>query len=169
MGASTGMKQVRVKDIVGLLEGGAKSNPMPGDYFVLNMRGIGFIPGLVVKDDFKYGSENLIMIYIYNEILAEKGDRAKMDKGNLIVPPALVTKMDWRGNGGFETIGRLRREEMDIFSDHCFYDDLRMRYINSDKKVCEKFEPCGIYAISNVGAEAVGIYEKLNPGVKVVE
>ncbi|HIH2753099.1 hypothetical protein L3V59_28875 [Burkholderia aenigmatica] len=169
MGASTGMKQVRVKDIVGLLEGGAKSNPTQRDYFVMHMRGIGFIPGLVVKDDFKYGDENIMVIYIYNEICADKDGKFKMDKENLIVPPALMTKMDWRANGGFETVGRLKSVEMDVFPDHCFYDDLRMRYINGEKKICEKFEPCGIYAISNIGAEAVGIYEKLNPGVRVIE
>ena len=37
------------------------------------------------------------------------------------------------------------------------------------KARCVKFEPCGVRTISNVGSEAIGIYQKLNPDVEVVE
>ncbi|MDR5760447.1 hypothetical protein [Caballeronia sp. LZ035] len=159
---------MRVKDIIDLLEGGAKSDPKQGDCFVMHLRGVGFIPGLVVKDDFRYGKEDLLLIYIYNEFGTKKNAKFERNKNNLLVPPALVTKLDWRANGGFENVA-CSQEGMDVFDDHCFFDDLRMRYINEEKKVCEKFEPCSIYAISNVGAEAVAIYEKLNPDIDVVE
>ena len=36
----------------------------------MHLKGVGFIP--VVRDDFKYGSEELCIIYLYNEISAEK-------------------------------------------------------------------------------------------------
>lgn len=163
------MKQVKMKEVIGLLEGGKKSNPEKGDFFVMFMRGIGFIPGLVVKDDFQYGSEKLCIIYLYNEISKEKNCKFVLDKNNLIVPPALVTEMDWRIKGGFENVGRLDDSDMDIFSNHCFYDRLRRRYVDENNEVCEKFEPCGIRSISNVGSEAIGIYKKLNPDVEIIE
>ncbi|VWB09501.1 hypothetical protein BLA23254_00274 [Burkholderia lata] len=163
------MNQVKMKEVINLLEGGKKVSPERGDLFVMHMRGVGFIPGLVVKDDFKYGSEELCIIYLYNEISVEKNFKFALDKNNLIVPPALVTAMDWRAKGGFENIGRLGESDMDIFPNHCFYDRLRRRYVDNNGEVCEKFEPCGIRAISNIGAEAIDIYQKLNPGVEVVE
>ncbi|WP_318827403.1 hypothetical protein [Burkholderia cepacia] len=89
-----------MKEVLNLLDGGRKSNPEKGDLFVMHIRGIGFVPGLVVKDDFKYGAERLCVIYLYNEISVEKNSQFILDKNNLIVPPALVTKIDWRANGG---------------------------------------------------------------------
>ncbi len=163
------MKQVKMKDISNLLDGGKKANPKKGDLFVMHMRGIGFIPGLVVRDDFKYGAERLCIIYLYNEISVEKNSKFVLDKNNLIVPPALVTTMDWRVRGGFENVGHLDDSEMDVFLSHCFYDGLRKRYVNENNEVCEKFEPCGSRSISNVGAEAIDIYKKLNPDFDVVE
>lgn len=163
------MKQVKMKEVLNLLEGGKKSNPEKGDLFVMYMRGIGFIPGLVVKDDFKYGAEKLCIIYLYNEISAEKKSKFILDKNNLIVPSALVAAMDWREKGGFENLDRLNDSDMDVFPNHCFYDRLRRRYIDENGGVCEKFEPCGIRSISNIGSEAIGIYQKLNPDVEIVE
>lgn len=169
MGASTRMKQVKMKEVIDLLEGGKKATPEKGDLFVMHLKGVGFIPGLVVKDDFKYGSEEICIIYLYNEISAEKNSKFILDKNNLIVPPALVTAMDWREKGGFENVGHLNESEMDVFPNHCFYDRLRRRYVDNEGQVCEKFEPCGVRTISNVGSEAIGIYQKLNPDVEVVE
>lgn len=169
MGASIRMRQVKMKEVINLLEGGKKAKPERGDLFIMHMKGIGFIPGLVVKDDFKYGLEELCIIYLYNEISAERNSKFTLDKNNLIVPPALVTTMDWRAKGGFENIGRLRESDMNIFPNHCFYDRLRRRYVDNNGEVCEKFEPCGIRAISNIGSEAIGIYKKLNPDIEVVE
>ncbi|TDY25561.1 hypothetical protein B0G81_6039 [Paraburkholderia sp. BL6665CI2N2] len=160
---------MKMKEVINLLDGGKKSDPVLGDVFVMHMKGIGFIPGMVVKDDMKYGSERLYLIYIYNEISEDKNIGFRLVKENMIVPPALVTKMDWRANGGFEIIGNTQKAGMDVFKNHCFYDDLRMRYIDQNKEVCEKFDPCGIYAISNIGSEAISIYEKLNPGIEIVE
>ncbi|WP_407972033.1 hypothetical protein ACJ51O_31035 [Burkholderia pyrrocinia] len=163
------MKKVKIKEVINLLEGGKKSNPEKGDLFVMHMREIGFIPGLVLKDDFKYGAEKLCIIYLCSEISSAKNSKFILDKNNLIVPPALVAAMDWRAKGGFENIGRLDDLNMDVFSNHCFYDRLRRRYIDENNEICEKFEPCGIRSISNIGSEAIGIYQKLNPGVEVVE
>ncbi|WP_155641937.1 hypothetical protein [Burkholderia cepacia] len=163
------MRKVKMEAVLNLLEGGRKSNPERGDLFVMHMRGVGFIPGLVVKDDFKYGAEQLCIIYLYNEIYDEKNSQFILDKNNLIVPPALVTGMDWRAKGGFENVGHLDNSGMDVFSNHCFYDRLRSRYVDENNSVCEKFEPCGIRSISNVGSEAISIYKKLNPDFEVVE
>ena len=80
----------------------------------MHLKGVGFIPA-VVRDDFKYGSEELCIIYLYNEISAEKNSKFILDKNNLIVPPALVTAMDWREKGGFENVGHLNESEMDVF------------------------------------------------------
>lgn len=59
----------------------------------------------MVRDDFKYGSEELCIIYLYNEISAEKNSKFILDKNNLIVPPALVTAMDWRRREGLRMSG----------------------------------------------------------------
>ncbi|WP_155632746.1 hypothetical protein [Burkholderia cepacia] len=163
------MRKVKMEEVLNLLEGGRKSNPEKGDIFVMNIRGIGFVPGLVVKDDFKYGTERLCVIYLYNEISVEKNSQFVLDKSNLIVPPALVAEIDWRENGGFENVGHLDGSNMDIFSNHCFYDRLRRRYVDENNEICDKFEPSGIRSISNVGSEAIGVYRKLNPDVEVVE
>ncbi|WP_454873656.1 hypothetical protein [Paraburkholderia xenovorans] len=163
------MKKVQMRDVIGLLEGGKKEKPKKGDLFVMYMRGIGFIPGLVVKDDFRYGKEKLCVIYLYSEFGNDENFNFLRNKERLIVPPALVTEMDWRGGGGFRNTGHLNDFDMNVFSSHCFYDRLKNRYIDDSGEVCEKSEPCGLYAISNIGAEAIGIYEKLNPDVEVVD
>ncbi|MCA8119520.1 hypothetical protein LGN07_12415 [Burkholderia cepacia] len=163
------MRKVKMEVVLNLLEGGRKSNPERGDLFVMHMRGVGFIPGLVVKDDFKYGAEQLCIIYLYNEISDAKKSQFILNKDNMIVPPALVSAMDWREKGGFENVRRLDDSDMDIFQNHCFYDRLRRRYVDENNEVCERFEPCGIRSISNVGSEAIGIYKKLNPDIEVVE
>ncbi|VWC51035.1 hypothetical protein BLA9940_03594 [Burkholderia aenigmatica] len=163
------MKKVKMKEVLDLLEGGKKSNPKNGDLFVMFMRGVGFIPGLVVKDNFKYGAERLCVIYLYNEISDEKSSKFILDKSNLIVPPELVTTMDWRAKGGFENVGSLDNSDMDVFPNHCFHDRLRRRYVDENNVICEKFEPCGIRSISNIGSVAIGIFKKLNPDVEVIE
>ncbi|HDR9483824.1 TPA: hypothetical protein QDC20_001133 [Burkholderia aenigmatica] len=122
-----------------------------------------------MKDNFKYGAERLYVIYLYNEISAEKGSKFLLDKSNLIVPPTLVSSMDWRAKGGFENVGRIDSSAMDVFSNHCFHDQLRRRYVDENSVVCEKFESCGIRVISNVGSVAIDIFEELNPDVEVVE
>ena len=163
------MRQIKMKNIISLLEGGAKSIPRKGDVFVMHMKGIGYIPGLVVKDNFKYGQETLLIIYLYNCISDKKETKFDLIKGNLIVNPSLVTAMDWRSRGGFENIYAINEDEMDIYQNHCFYDDLRESYIDENDAACHKFEPCGLYAISNIGAEAISIFEKINPDVQVIE
>ena len=80
----------------------------------MHLKGVGFIRNRG-EDDFKYGSEELCIIYLYNEISAEKNSKFILDKNNLIVPPALVTAMDWREKGGFENVGHLNESEMDVF------------------------------------------------------
>ena len=96
-----------------------------------------------MRDDFKYGSEELCIIYLYNEISAEKNSKFILDKNNLIVPPALVTAMDWREKGGFENVGHLNESEMDVFPNHCFYDRLRRRYVDNEGQVCENSSRVG--------------------------
>lgn len=162
------MLDIFMKEILDLLEGGRKSIPKQGDVFVMYMRGVGYIPGLVVKDNFPYSTEKLCIIYLYNEISNDKCHAFLLDKENLLLPPALVTPRDWRGRGGFETIKNLPKSEMDIFQNHCFYDDLKNRYIDQSKSVCNRFEPCGDYSVSNIGSKAIDIYEKLNPGVEII-
>ena len=85
-----------MEEVLNLLEGGRKSNPERGDLFVMHIKGVGFIPGLVVKDDFKYGVERLCIIYLYNEISDSKKSQFILNKDNMIAPPALVSAMDSR-------------------------------------------------------------------------
>lgn len=155
---------MKIKEIHKLISAGTyRKEVNVGDVFLLNIDGIGHIPGIVARNkcNIVFEKQFEIIIYIYNQILEHKHDPIVFDKNNLLFPPKIVLKNNWAKDFGFEYLYTLASGDVDTFSDHCFYSRTRGSYFNEHGNITEKFEPCGTKLLTNITVISCDILKKI--------
>ncbi|AOR28253.1 hypothetical protein FORMB_12070 [Formosa sp. Hel1_33_131] len=159
---------MKLSELHSKMNGGKRRlKPKKGDIFFINIDGVGHIPGMVAKDDMKYGSTPCFLIYIYNIVLNHKNEKFEINKGDLLMPPCMVLRNNWEPTIGFEHQFTLETDKIDVFLNHCFGDDVQPGiYFDEFQNRCEYFEPFADNSLVNVTVIAWKIMKIVN-GIEV--
>lgn len=170
--------EITSDEIITLIVKGKRSykRPQVGDIFSFEMKGIGFIHGLVAKNDFVWKEDSpseFNIVYIYKDITEKFNTDINLKKDNFLIAPVIVNDMQWR-TGYFKTYKNLTKSEYSdlIFEDHCIFDDLRdnkYRYTNQENQPCEKFNPIVSRWLGSAFTIAIKSYLILYPEIKFID
>jgi hypothetical protein len=103
-----------------------------------------YLFGHVVRIDAKIGGfPNCVLLYIYEARSSSPEKIPELSKEALLLPPRGTNHQGWL-KGVFRTIRNDALRKDQIFSIHCFYDDLKDRYVNEyGENLRKRLEPCG--------------------------
>ena len=124
----------------------SKKKNKTGDVFVYTFDKISFYYGAVANHSIKLWDCRLNLIYLYSYKSDDLTKEPELNKQNLILPPVIVNNTPWL-DGFFQNV--LHVADLDIFPRHCFFDPARRLHYDDDGKLVDKFEPCGLRAISS--------------------
>lgn len=168
---SNQLEEIHSDTIVSMVRKGKRrlKRPEVGDLFTLEMEGIGFIHGMVARNEFEFakGQVEFNIVYIFRDITHSQNDKIKIHKDNLLFPPLIVNDMAWRC-GYFQTHSQVPISELDVFDNYCFYSIAKAIYENDKWEPCEAFEPCSDSVLSSSLTVAIMVYMHLHPKVKVL-
>lgn len=168
---SNQLEEIHSDTIVSMVRKGKRrlKRPEVGDLFTLEMDGVGFIHGVVARNEFEFakGQVEFNFVYIFRDITHSQNEKINLHKDNLLFPPLIVNDMNWRC-GYFQTYSQVPISELDVFDNYCFYSDLRIRHENEFFQPIDKFEPCIVRALSSSLTVAIMVYMHLHPKVKVL-
>ena len=170
--------EIKSDEIISLVVKGKRNSKRPkvGELFSFEMKGIGFIHGLVAKNDLLWKEDSppeFNIIYIYKEITQEPNSEINLNKDNFLIDPTIVNDMQWR-IGYFQTYKKLTEKEYSnlVFEDHCLFNDLRNdkhRYTNQENQPCEKFYLLVSRWLGSVFTISIKSYMKLYPNIKLLD
>ncbi|KER02799.1 immunity 26 domain-containing protein [Photorhabdus temperata] len=168
---SNQLKEIHSDAIVAMVKKGKRKlkRPEVGDLFTLEIESIGFVHGMVAKNEIEFakGQTDFNIIYIYKDITKRKEDKVNCSKNNLLFSPFVVNDMAWR-QGYFQTYTQLPQDKIDIFERYCFFSGAKGQYENEQWEPCEKFEPCSDLVLSSSLTIAIRVYSYLNPETEIL-
>lgn len=166
------LSEICSDSIVSMVKKGVRrfKRPEVGDLFTLEMQDIGFIHGMVARNDLEFvkGQADFNIVYIYKEITKNQSDNLSLAKSELMFPPFIVNDMAWR-QGYFQTYDSIPISEIDVFNEYCFYSKAKKQYENERWESCKAFEPCSDLVLSSSLTIAIKIYMRLNPKMKILD
>ena len=126
------------------------SNPIKGDFFILNIQNDLFHWGRVVSTEASVGGfDQCVLIYIYDVVSKDSLTPPKLDVGSLLLPPIATNDLVWK-RGYFKTVLNLELKPDDLLQVHCFEDTFLGRYYDDAGSILDRrYEPCGSYALSS--------------------
>ena len=103
---SNQLEEIHSDTIVSMVRKGKRrlKRPEVGDLFTLEMEDIGFIHGMVARNEFEFakGQVEFNFVYIFRDITHSQNEKINLHKDNLLFPPLIVNDMAWRC-GYFQT------------------------------------------------------------------
>ncbi len=116
----------------------------PGDIFVLQVEEGRFVFGRVIRTDasMRFGG-SWPLIYVYRVFSADRLQIPPLEKGNLLIAPAIVNRLPW-SRGYFETVEHRPLQTEDILPVHCFHSANDSYYDADGKELSGRTEPCGL-------------------------
>ena len=170
--------EIKSDEIVSLIVKGKRNykRPQVGDLFSFEIKGVGFIHGLVAKNDLVWKEDcppEFSIVYIYKDVTSELSSDINLSKENFLIEPTIVNDMQWR-SGYFQTYKNLTKDEYSklIFENHCLFNDLKSdnyQYTNQENQPCEEFYPLVSRWLGSVFTIAIKSYIKLYPDIKITD
>ncbi len=136
---------------------------VPGDLFSLHFPTLGWMYGLVARDDARVGSFGpLALVYIYDVISSKRLPVPKLSRERLVVPVKATNPTPWR-TGKWEFIENIPLTEGLVYPRHSFYCHIFKKYYDEQSnEIVAGFEPCLLHAMANVTSIEYDIGCKLN-------